>query len=350
MNIKKHRITAAAGMILFAAAVFVIIACNRSDQATADYSGFAMDTVVSVKLYGGKNPDQLLQEVNRLFLYTEERISRHIEGSDISRLNAGETLETDGFLIDLLEKNLEIWQETDGLFNPAAGPLIDLWAIGSGKECIPEESSIQKAMEAVSGSRIRISGNTVSVKPGTILDLGASGKGLVLQQIYNLLKETDLKGALVNAGGSLLLYGTHDGKVTYQIAVQNPDPEASEYLGILTLSDCFVSTSGDYERYFILDGKRYHHILSPETGYPAETGLRSVTVVTDDGTMSDILSTAVFLLGKERGLQLLSVHHAEGILASEDGTVTVTAGLQDRFSLTADGYTLEVYEEIHKTR
>lgn len=348
MNIKKHKAAACLSVFLLTAVILVSTVSCRS-ELSAEFTGFAMDTVISVKLYGCSDPERSLSSVNRIFKETEHQISRHYQGSDVSRLNSGETLTPDEPFLLLLEKNLEMWKKTGGLFDITSGPLIDLWNIGSGSERVPEPDEIKAALEDISSERISVSGNQLTLKPGTVMDLGASGKGYVLDLIRAYLSETDTLGACISAGGSVLLYGTHDGKKTYSVAVRHPDDGAA-YLGMLTLSDCTVSTSGDYERCFFADGRRYHHILSPFTGYPAETGLRSVTIVSPDGTMSDILSTAVFLLGKERGLSLLSDYNAEGILVSDDHTVTVTQGLQDRFRLTADGYTLEIYEGLLEAR
>ncbi len=349
MDYRKRRILK---ILLFIAAIAAVLAAVlwNLPERQAESSGFAMDTLISVKLYGGKDPEASLTPVISLFSDTEQTISRYDADSDISKLNRGETLAPEEWFMTLLEKNLEIREETEGLFDPACGPLVDLWNIGSGSERVPEASEIADALEQISGSSILISGDTVSFGPGTIADLGASGKGAVLDRIRGYLEGTDLRGAVVSAGGSVLLYGSRKGKRPFTVAVRDPDGGVSDYLGILKLSGCFVSTSGDYERYFTAGGKRYHHILSAKDGCPADTGLRSVTVVCEDGALSDILSTAVFLSGKERGLRLLEAHQAEGVLVSDDGTVTVTQGLSSRFDLTADGYTLKIYEGIHETR
>ena len=348
MNKMRQKAAACITVFLLTAVIFVNNVSCRSDLI-AEYTGFAMDTVVTVKLYGCNDPERSLTLVNRIFTETERQISRHYEGSEVYRLNNGESVSADEAFLKLLNKNLEVWKKTGGLFDITSGPLIDIWDIGSGSMKVPEPEAVKSALEFVSSERIHISDHMVSLTPGTVMDLGASGKGYVLDLVREKLSETDALGACISAGGSVLLYGTHKGKNEYSVAVQHPD-DSTAYLGILTLSDCIVSTSGDYERCFILDGKRYHHILSPDSGYPADTGLRSVTVVSADGTMSDILSTAVFLLGKEQGLSLLSYYQAEGILVSEDHTITVTSGLRDRFRLTADGYTLEIYEGIFETR
>ena len=191
MDKTKHKITAAAGLFILAVVVFVIIWLNRPD-CTAAFTGFAMDTVISVKVYGGKDPDECLTPLNQIFSDTEQMISRHREGSYTEQLNTGETLRADSSYLTLLQKNLELWEETDGLFDITSGPLIDLWHIGSGNETVPDAAAIEEILKKVSGSRIRIQGDTVSLEPGTLIDLGASGKGFVLDRIRAYLSETDL--------------------------------------------------------------------------------------------------------------------------------------------------------------
>lgn len=337
-----------AWILLCLMTLILFTGCKKEKQV--EYTGFSMDTVVSVKLFGGEDPEGVLASVNRLFSDTEETVSRYVSGSEAERLNRGERIVPEPWFYDLLEKNLLIAEETDGEFDPAAGALIDLWGIGTEDPEVPEEEAIQEAFLRTGPGRVHLSETEVYLEPGTILDLGASGKGAVLDRIRTYLEETDTKGAVIAAGGSVLLYGTHAGKAEYTVAVQLPDGNSGDYLGMLTLSDCCISTSGDYERYFIKNDKRYHHILSTRTGYPADTGLRSVTVVSRDGTLSDLLSTAVFLRGREEGLKLMEKHGAEGVLVSGDGTVTVTEGLADRFRLVSGGWQLEIYEGNHKTR
>ena len=341
---KRYRTVLLAVSIVLLMTFGVFSGCRKEESA--EFTGFSMDTVISVKLYGGNSPDSVLQDVSGIFTETEQVLSRHIESSPVSALNRGETVAGEKWFITLLSKNLYLSEETDGLFDPTVGPLIDLWSIGSGNEKVPSEEALADALSHVSYERIHVSSENITIEPGTVLDLGASGKGAVLDRVRDFLCGTDTKGAVVSAGGSILLYGSKNGSRDFTVAVRLPDGGTSDYLGVLTLQETCVSTSGSYERYFTEDGVRYHHILSPESGFPAETGLVSVTVVYPDGTMSDLLSTAVFLLGEEEGLKLLYGHQAEGVLVTEDGRVIVTEGLKDRFRLTEEGYTLEVYEGI----
>ena len=172
------------------------------------------------------------------------------------------------------------------------------------------------------------------------LDLGAVGKGIACDVVQDYLKkQKEVGGAVIAVGGSILLYGSKADGSDWNVAVQNPRGQDGEAMGVLSLSGTTnVSTSGDYEKYFMQDGKRYHHILDPSTGYPADSGLISVTIVSDSGLLSDGLSTACFVLGKEKGQKLLETCGAEGIFIDQNKKVTVTKGLKDKFTILNEEY------------
>ena len=172
------------------------------------------------------------------------------------------------------------------------------------------------------------------------LDLGAVGKGIACDVVQDYLKkQKEVSGAVIAVGGSILLYGSKADGSDWNVAVQNPRGQDGEAMGVLSLSDTTnVSTSGDYEKYFTQDGKRYHHILDPSTGYPADSGLISVTIVSDSGLLSDGLSTACFVLGKEKGEKLLETYGAEGVFIDQNKKVTVTKGLKDKFTILNKEY------------
>ena len=182
--------------------------------------------------------------------------------------------------------------------------------------------------------------SSIYIEDQCTLDLGAVGKGIACDVAQNYLKQQkEVSGAVIAVGGSILLYGSKADGTNWNVAVQNPRGQDGEAMGVLSLSGTTnVSTSGDYEKYFMQNGKRYHHILDPSTGYPAESGLISVTVVSDNGLLSDGLSTACFVLGKEKGQKLLETYGAEGIFIDQNKKVTVTKGLKDKFTILDEEY------------
>ena len=170
---------------------------------------------------------------------------------------------------------------------------------------------------------------------------GATGKGIGCDVVSDFLKtQKDVSGMILNLGGSsVMTYGEKPDGSSWKVALTDPRDTEGDYLGAITLdANQFLSTSGDYEKYFIEDGIRYHHILDPKTGYPVQNGLTSVTIVCDQGYLADGLSTACFVLGLDAAKPLLEKYDAEAVFVDEDKNVYVTSGLMDKFELMKDGY------------
>ena len=189
--------------------------------------------------------------------------------------------------------------------------------------------------------KIQVDGNNVTLLDGCTLDLGAVGKGMGCDLIMDYLQtQPDVVGMILNLGGSsVMTYGEKPDGSSWKVALTDPRDTEGDYLGAITLdANQFLSTSGDYEKYFIEDGIRYHHILDPKTGYPVQNGLTSVTIVCDQGYLADGLSTACFVLGMDAAKPLLEKYDAEAVFVDEDKNVYVTSGLMDKFELMKDGY------------
>ena len=233
-------------------------------------------------------------------------------------------------------------EKSGGKLDPTIGKLTRLWNIDGedSKEEIPDQKEIENLLKDIGYERIIQNDRNVTMERNVSLDFGAVGKGIGCDEIDRLLKEDDaVEGAVISVGGSILTYGEKEDGEPWTVAIADPRSEEGNYLGTLGIEgEKFISTSGDYEKYFIKDGERYHHILDPDTGYPAKSGLISTTVVCDSGLLSDGLSTACFILGREKAFHLLEEYGAEGILVDEDKNVYVTEGLKSSFILMADGY------------
>lgn len=240
-----------------------------------------------------------------------------------------------------LSEILDVSRNSGGALDPTVGLLSQLWDIGGTNPHIPPEDEIASVLSFTGYERLTLDGNVLSIPAGMALDLGAIGKGIGCDAVCELLSADDtVTAAVVSIGGSILTWGTKPDGGDWSVAIRDPRDEDG-YLGILKVTGtCYISTSGDYEKYFTEDGTRYHHILDPSTGYPADSGLISVTIVCDSGLLSDALSTACFVLGYEDSLPLLTMYDAEAIFVDENKNVYVTDGLSEIFSLSADGYTL----------
>ena len=223
------------------------------------------------------------------------------------------------------------------------GKIIRLWDIDGEDPHIPEEKELNTLLKKVGYSKITLDGNKVTLPAGMTLDLGAAGKGMGCDAVEQVLeKEKEVSGMILNLGGSSVMsYGSKPDGSSWQVAVTDPRDTEGDYLGVVALKGTeFLSTSGDYEKYFIEDGVRYHHILDPSTGYPARSGLTSVPVVCDNGLDADGLSTACFVLGREKGEKLLEKYHADGLFVDDSGHVWLTEGMKERFQLLKDTYSI----------
>ena len=306
----------------------------------------AMNTVVSETLYT-KGKD-LNPSIGKLLKKTEDEIlSWTEEDSQIAQVNhaGGEIVEISAELADYLRKIQQLAEDSQGAFDPTLGKVIRLWDIGGENAGIPQTGELESLLKETGYEKLELDGNKVTLKDGATIDLGAAGKGIGCDLVMDFLEQDkDVSGMILNLGGSsVMAYGEKPDQSDWRVAIRDPREPEGDYLGAVTLKGGeFLSTSGDYERYFMEDGKRYHHILNPETGYPVWNGLTSVTVVCDSGLFADGLSTACFVLGKEKALPLLEKYGADAAFVDEDHKVYLTEGMKERFELLKNTYETEI--------
>ena len=325
---KRKRILSFAAAVLAVAAVVaaVLVWQSRSrPYPLTEKTNIAMDTIVGFKLYGaptGEEADAALGVVTGL----EGVISRYKEGSDVYVLNeTGKVSST--LLPSLLAQCEPLEKASGGVFDLTVGALSTLWGFGEEKAAVPAQSDIDRVKAAVDYTALKVDGNTVTLGKDQQLDLGSVGKGLACDMVKQYLETAGVKGGVVSVGGSICAFGKKsDLSAPWTVAIKHPREE-NRFLGYIRLREGFVSTSGDYERYFEADGKRYCHLLDATTGYPAESGLCSVTVVCDNGMLSDALSTVCFLLGEEQSKLILESNNAAAVFVATDGTVSTFGDL-----------------------
>lgn len=319
---KKKIISIALTVLLLISAVglFVFYKDRHRRFDSGEKSHIAMGTVVTQKIYGDLAVKKI-EKTKAIVDGLDGMISWRSSESEIAGLNSGETLEV-AYLADCIKQCNEISALSGGAFDITVGGVSRLWNIGEENERIPSDEEISTELQNVGYNKIKFAEDTVSLPDGVKIDLGAVGKGMACDMLKAYLDSGDMQGAIISVGGSILAWGDYNkAGDKWQIAVAHPRLEG-EYLGILSLDEGFVSTSGDYERYFEKDGKRYHHILDATTGYPAETDIISVTVVCDSGIISDALSTACFILGYEKSQELLSKYNASAIFVDRDMNIS----------------------------
>lgn len=326
----------------------VTVSANEEIQKYTN-TDFAMDTVVSEVLYT-TGEDLNVTIGNKLREMETNLLSWTEEESQIAKLNAGagETMEVSEELAGYLETLLQLAEDSDGAFDPTIGRIIRLWDIGGEDPQIPNQEELDALLKDTGYEKVSLNGCEVTLEKEITLDLGASGKGIGCDMIAEFLEsEEAVSGMILNLGGSsVMAYGEKPDSTQWKVALTDPRDTEGEYLGVITLEGGdFLSTSGDYEKYFMEDGKRYHHILDPKTGYPVWNGLTSVTVVCDSGILADGLSTACFAEGTEGAVELLTKYGAEGILVDEDKNIYLTQGMKERFELLKNTYTVNVISE-----
>lgn len=308
---------------------------NASDDAEAVRDVFAMDTYMTVKAYGSNGDaavDAAVDEINRL----DALLSTGKKDSEIGQINAnnGGQLSEDGAV--LMERSLELYKSTNGAFDVAIYPVMKTWGFTDGNYQVPDADTLKATLELVDPSLIDYDKETSTVsfkKDGVQIDFGGIAKGYTSSRIMDIYREKGVTSGLVNLGGNAQVFGTKPDGSLWRVAVQSPDSE-DEYLGVLETKDKAIITSGGYERYFEKDGVTYHHIIDPSTGYPADNGLISVTIVSADGTLADGLSTSLFVMGKDKATDYWKAHSDEFdmILLTDDEKLYVSEGIKDSFT------------------
>lgn len=335
-NLNKKSLIA---IILCAVIVFGIVSYDFiSGRSSCEKTSVAMGTVVTVKLFGfgAKNDlDKIETEINGL---ENSVLSWRKEGSDVYRINkgSGTQVSVSPDTVKIIGQCIDISDDCGGVFDITIGNVTKLWDFGGNNQRLPSDDEIKTALGGVGYKNVSISGNAVQIKKGQSLDLGAVGKGFVCDKIKELLDKGRTKSAVVSVGGSLLIYGNR----TFSVGIVNPDND-KQSMGTLKLKDTCVSTSGNYEKYFEQDGKRYHHILNATTGYPATSEFKSVTVVCESGLISDALSTVCYIAGYRKSVEILKKFDAEAVFIFNNNAVRVTDGLSGKFTVTDDSYTLD---------
>lgn len=326
-------------VILCAVIVFGIVSYDFiSGRSSCEKTSVAMGTVVTVKLFGfgAKNDlDKIETEINGL---ENSVLSWRKEGSDVYRINkgSGTQVSVSPDTVKIIGQCIDISDDCGGVFDITIGNVTKLWDFGGNNQRLPSDDEIKTALGSVGYKNVSISGNAVQIKKSQSLDLGAVGKGFVCDKIKELLDKGRTKSAVVSVGGSLLIYGNR----TFSVGIVNPNND-KQSMGTLKLKDTCVSTSGNYEKYFEQDGKRYHHILNATTGYPATSEFKSVTVVCESGLISDALSTVCYIAGYRKSVEILKKFDAEAVFIFNNNAVRVTDGLSGKFTVTDDSYTLD---------
>ena len=297
--------------------------------------GFYFDTVVSLTLWGA--PETLMNEVWEVCARYEQLLSKTIATSDVSRINAaqGKTVTVDPETWVILQRAKEISAQTGGAFSVTIAPVSALWTFtGMETNSVPTDEMRLATLPLVDDQKIVLGdNNTVTIPAGMQIDLGGIAKGYIADKVAQLLREKAYAG-IVSLGGNVYTVGTKPDGSKFSVGIK--DPEATHLSkAIIYTGDCTVVTSGTYERGFSFGGVRYHHILDPKTGWPAQSDLVSATFVTDSSMTADALATACIVMGSEKSLELAAAQGLDAIFIKKDGTVLFTEGFEEKYHYQA---------------
>lgn len=238
-------------------------------------------------------------------------------------------------LASLLSQGLSITRESDGAFDIAIAPLTSLWDFTAEDPKVPDDAAIQKALPLCSSDGVTIDGQDITLPSDDIqFDVGAIAKGYIADRMKDLLVKKGVKSAIINLGGNVLCIGSKPDGTPFKVGIQKPFADRNETEAVMDITGKSVVSSGIYERCFKQNGKLYHHILNPKTGYPYDNSLISVTIISDQSVDGDALSTTCFALGLEDGLKFAEKKGVHAVFITEDYELHYTDGFQDEINVT----------------
>lgn len=295
-------------------------------------TGFYFDTVVSITLYGTEN-EHLIEECFSLMEKYEAMLSRTKEESDIWKINHsnGAVTKVTEETASLIEKALTYCELSRGAFDITIAPVVDLWDF-HGEGALPDTDLLVQAVSHVDYHNVQVQGTSVTLSDSeAAIDLGGIAKGYIADKLKEFLVSEGVTSGLIDLGGNILTIGQKMDGSDWNIGIRKPFAQtAGELVAAVPVKDLSVVTSGTYERYFEKDGVLYHHILNPKNGYPAETGVLSVSILSSSSAEGDALSTTCFLMGLEQGMELIeAMDGVEAMFITEDGAMHKSSGFPE---------------------
>lgn len=294
-----------------------------------------MDTYISITVVTQSEDvaDQAIETAFTALKRFGQLIDFYSDNSELARINRNsgmKPVQVSPETFDVIQKALRVSENSNGAYDPTIGPIVKLWDFHKRKK--PADRDIRDTLPLVNFRDVVIDRNTSTVflrKKGMMLDLGGIAKGYAADLAVKKLKEGGIHSGLVAAAGDIRAFGLKPDGKPWKIGIQNPRQHRStdELIATISLSERAISTSGDYQRYFMVHNERFHHLLDPKTGYPSHT-CRSVSIVADRGVFADAYSTAVFIMGTDKGLELVKQERMEAVIIDKNGIMHTTQGLK----------------------
>lgn len=315
-----------------------------NENIVSEKSFYVLGTIIYLKAFGNNSEKAINEAIDRLS-EIDDKMSAFKDTSEISRINksAGinqEIVSSNTF--SLIEDAIKYSQLSGGTFDPTIRPLVSLWGIGTKFERKPKEYEIKEKLKLVSYKDIILNkkDSTIGLKQrNQSIDVGGIAKGYAADEIIKIFKNHNIKSAIIDLGGNIFVLGNKENGLNWNVGIQDPFKVRGEHIGILSLKNKSVVTSGCYERFFMKDNEKFHHIIDPSTGYPSKSTVVSATIISDKSIDGDGLSTGVYIMGIEKAMNLIeSISGIDAIFITEDKRVYATSGVKGNFNLTNDEY------------
>ena len=325
-------------LLLLLCLLLSLTGCKGEQKLTKQI--FAMDTYMELTAYGD-NADVALTGVINTINQSALDWDPEVDKSSVYALNhaQGAPITVSPEIADMLHTAKTMYEQTGGALDLTVYPIVKAWGFIDSQHTVPSPDELEALKSVPCFDEVDIDSHTITMPADTEISFGAVAKGAMAERAKLIVKDYGIKSAFLSLGGNVQTVGTKPDGSKWRIGVQDPN-NLSGYLGIVSIGEKAVVTSGSYQRYFEADGKTYHHIIDPKTAAPAESGLVSVTIICDSGTMADCLSTSLFILGEDAAIDYRSTYGGfDMILVTEDDRVIVVGDIE--FEESADRYTYE---------
>ncbi|WP_026881593.1 FAD:protein FMN transferase [Clostridium akagii] len=344
-------------LIIILALIIMLILIVRTDKSKKRQfvkEFYSLGTTMTL-MVNGKKGEKALDEAMKKVMNIDDKMSVFKDYSEISKINknAGGKLQIvseDTYFV--IKKAIEFCHLSQGTFDITIRPIVGLWGIGSDNARIPSQIEIDNKLKLINYKDVVLDENSNSVGlkyKNQEIDLGGIAKGYAADQVKNIFLNRGIKSALINLGGNVFAMGEKTNGDKWKIGIQNPLSPRGEFVGIISIINKSVVTSGNYERYFDVEGKRLQHIIDPRTGFPSESKIISATIISDLSIDGDGLSTGVYILGLDKALSLIkSLDGIEAIFITEDKKISVTAGMKDNFKLCNEEFILDKRSDLNE--
>lgn len=322
---------------------------SKSDVDMTTKTNYIMGTVMNISIYD-KVDEKIFEDSFDIIRNIENKMSLNIADSEVNNLNNkgfNDFVEVSDQTLFVLEKSMEYSKLSNGYFDVTIGPLVELWGIGSDRARIPNSNEIKDSISKIDYQNVEIDGNKVKLnKDNMVIDLGGIAKGYATDEVANFLKSKGVNRAIIDLGGNIYALGSKEKNIPWTVGIQDPfNEKRGNFVGVVKAIDKSVVTSGVYERYLEQDGKKYHHILDPFTGYPVDNDLMSVTIISDNSIDGDALSTAVFALGTQKGYELVkSLEGIEAIFITKDKDIYLTPDVKNSFEINSKDFKVKSFK------